>query len=452
MIDDGSRRPTILQLLNSPRFYGGIVVLAAILAVIAVFGGRGGFRSTTEPLPPVAKVDRIAYVGLDARVRSVNPDGSDPIQISRGEGFFTWPTWSPDARSLVFSSVITQVDGSTRISLFAADAISGELDELYVGEPGVAGLLAQGVVHYPLWAPDSSRVAFIAVTSRGLTLFVDDLEDEDGADLILDQGPLWISWSPDSRYLLAHRGNDHYLVDTEGQIGVSQLQIPAAPYRVPAWEPTGGSIIVASQDERGREFLTAARLAGDRLASTQSIIEVASNPAFLWSPDGRFLAVGRSPRYMYTEGGVVLVNQRLSILPGGNPENALEVDDEALAHFWSPDSTKLAYVTITRSRGVLRWMILDVYSGERWPLIEFVPSPDQLTMLQFFDQYAYSHSLWSPDSRALVFSGNLETGSMTASYRSHPGHAEPHIIVVGTGRNPAHQFIADGILGFWSPR
>ena len=211
MIDDGSRRPTLLQLLNSPRFYGAIVVLAAFLAVIAVFGGRGGFRSSVEPLPPVAKVDRIAYVGLDARVRSVNPDGSDSMRISRGEGFFTWPTWSPDARSLVFSSVVTQVDGSTRVTLFAADAISGELDELYVSEPGASGLLAQGVVHYPLWAPDSSRVAFIAVTSRGLTLFVDDLEDEDGADLILDQGPLWISWSPDSRYLLAHRGNDHYL-------------------------------------------------------------------------------------------------------------------------------------------------------------------------------------------------------------------------------------------------
>ena len=82
-----------------------------------------------------------------------------------------------------------------------------------------------------------------------------------------------------------------------------------------------------------------------------------------------------------------------------------------------------------------------------------VPSPKFIEISQqFFDQYAYSHSLWSPDSKALVFSGVLDTGTVTASYSGLPGHIEPHIIVVGVDPNPSARFIADGILAFWSPR
>ena len=82
------------------------------------------------------------------------------------------------------------------------------------------------MVHYPLWSPDSTRVAFIAVTSQGLSLFLDDLTDSVEAAFILDQGPLWMSWSPDSKYLLVHRGADHFLVNT-----IEGLRMPEAMQR-----------------------------------------------------------------------------------------------------------------------------------------------------------------------------------------------------------------------------
>ena len=60
--------------------------------------------------------------------------------------------------------------------------------EIYVGEPGVAGLLADGVFHYPLWSPDSEQVAFVVVTSRGLTLFLDDLSESTEAEFVPGPG------------------------------------------------------------------------------------------------------------------------------------------------------------------------------------------------------------------------------------------------------------------------
>ena len=86
-----------------------------------------------------------------------------------------------------------------------------------------------------------------------------------------------------------------------------------------------------------------------------------------------------------------------------------------MAYFWSPDGSRLAYVALSKKAGILRWTVLNVVNGERWPLVDFIPSRDQLTIFQFFDQYAYSHSPWSPDSRSLVFAGKLVDGAVPVS-------------------------------------
>ena len=54
----------------------------------------------------------------------------------------------------------------------------------------------------------------------GLSLFVDDVRDSAEPAFVLDQGPLWMSWSPDSQYLLVHRGADHLLVNTLEELRV----------------------------------------------------------------------------------------------------------------------------------------------------------------------------------------------------------------------------------------
>ena len=435
------------------RPYALVVLLAAFLVALAVLGSRGGLRSSSASLPPELlgpAVNRIAYVDLDGHVLSINPDGSGPRPISQGDGFFTWPTWSPDAKKLAFSGVEGDRGNAPSISLYAFDTSSGETDEVFVGEPGVAGLLAVGVVHYSLWSPDSRRLAFIAVTGRGLTLFVDEVGAAGAADPILGKGPLWISWSSDSAYLLVHRGADHFIVDTARDNAVERLANRATQYRVPAWIPERSTVTILSSNGFNLTLANADVIEG-RLGATRPIAEVAEEPAFLWSPDGGYLALSENVRVLSYLGSTLFAYRDLTLIPSDDQSGRIEIHDNILAYFWSPDSSKLAYITLGDTAGVLRWKVLNVADRREIPLVDFVPSRDQLTMLQFFDQYAYSHSLWSPDSRSIVFAGRLDAAAVTASARAHPGHEGSHIIVVEAEPTPSAEIIAPGVLGFWSP-
>ena len=402
-------------------------------------------------------ISQIAFVGLEGQIYIVDPDGSDPRRISPETGFFTWPTWSPDASRLLFSGVVEDEGGNLRISLFAFSAASGSLIELYVAEPGVVGLLAEGVVHYPLWSPDSTRVAFIAVTSQGLSLFLDDLTDSVEAAFILDQGPLWMSWSPDSKYLLVHRGADHFLVNTIEGIRVDELDIRAVGYRVPAWKRQGAFVTLASGDEPGRYTILTAEVVSDGLDVPQPITNLHEigfplTPAFLWSPSGDFLALAGSTRVVSYLGLSLLVYRDLALFSEREMVQTILIQDNVMAYFWSPDGSRLAYVAPSEEAGVLRWTVLNVVNGERWPLVDFIPSIDQLTIFQFFDQYAYSHSPWSPDSRSLVFAGKLADETVPVSATFGVARQGSNIIVVGTDPDPLTQTIAEGLLGFWSPQ
>jgi len=161
--------------------------------------------------------------------------------------------------------------------------------------------------------------------------------------------------------------------------------------------------------------------------------------------------VAGSPRGLELMGSVMLVYQDLKLVPDSETVDPMTIEDNVLAFFWSPDGSKLAYVTLSQVRGVLTWNLLDMNSRVQRRLIDFIPSRNQLTMFQFFDQYAYSHSLWSPDSRSLVFAGRPSTEATEASFGADPGHEDPHIIVLDTDTRSV-EYIADGILGFWSPR
>ena len=127
----------------------------------------------------------------------------------------------------------------------------------------------------------------------------------------------------------------------------------------------------------------------------------------------------------------------------------IQVEGNIRAYFWSPDSSKLAYVILTPERSLLRVMMLDARTGERWPLLDFAPTLDQSTVFDFFDQFAYSHSPWSPDSKSLVLAGTMRHDGTSVSLNRQRG---PQIYVVGAGQDSTATPIAEGSLAFWSPR
>ena len=115
-----------------------------------------------------------------------------------------------------------------------------------------------------------------------------------------------------------------------------------------------------------------------------------------------------------------------------------------MAFFWSPDGQKLAFAAVDRQAQALTWFVSDAAGKSRKEVGTFLPSQEQIRHFAFFDQYAQSHSLWSPDSRHLIYAGlpPAGRGDQAASRRSQvfvvpaDGSAEPKVVV-------------DGNLGIW---
>ena len=441
----------------APRFIVAAALLAAFIAALAALGGRGERDSANDSYawPPRPAVNRIAVVGTDAQVRTYAPDGSDARDISSGDGFFTWPTWSPDAQSVVFSAITPDAagGGAPTVSLLEYDRGAGETRVVHRPAPGFAGLLANGVVHYPTWSPDSSKLAFAAVTrARGLALYLYDARAPNAKPrFVLDEGPLWTVWSSDSSRLLVHRGAEHFIVRADDG-AARALAIEPSPYRVPAWRPPSDTPTVMVPSGAPEYAIRAfAPLTGGGVDMRDPpIARVGANAAFAWSSDGARIAIADGATPILYRGSAMLAYRRLTILDADARTPTAQAAGNLLAHFWSPDGAKIAYVEIADARGRLRWRLLDAESGESFDLAEFTPSADQLTMFQFFDQYAYSHSLWSPDSRRLVFAGSLWDTASAASWSAQT--RDSRVYVLDTGPTRSAQALADGVLGVWSPR
>ncbi len=153
--------------------------------------------------------------------------------------------------------------------------------------------------------------------------------------------------------------------------------------------------------------------------------------AFFWSPDGRSIAFLTLES---VEDPFDLDGAPVASLANREAINEIELSETAgsrgiFAKIQTPPDEE--------ARIGLGVSIVDVDSGEITKLIVFEPSTIFLNQfLPFFDQYALSHQLWSPDSNALVLP--MEDKNNKA-----------YIVVVPIdGRDPIP--IARGVTAFWS--
>jgi len=142
--------------------------------------------------------------------------------------------------------------------------------------------------------------------------------------------------------------------------------------------------------------------------------------AFNWSPDGRSVAWREQTTNGY--GPLVVSDAASGVRLTGS------LTDGVLAFVWAPNGKRIAWLefdiparNVSASRGSgllaqaatsfprLRWRLLDLESGETLASPPFLPTQEMLYYITYFDQFAQSHRLWSPDSRQLVY-GELRQG------------------------------------------
>ena len=422
----------------------------ALLFLVADCSGESnddgpGAGPTSTPVPVADQ--RIVYVSDDYAVFTTTSEGRNRRRVvGAGAGLdgvqarliavrsqeqprvrYTWPTWSPDGTRVAVSRA-PGADAAAVASLVLIEEGASAEKQLHETRNGPVPQVAAGTYHYTYWSPDGEQIGLIAPRegSRALSLF--QLSPDEGiSDEVIRHAPLYVSWAPDSSSLLVHR-REQLFIHNASTGETKDLDRPSLAYRVPDFNSDGTEFAyVADGRLRVRDTDT---------GEEREVLRVGIEAAFMYSPiDPHLLAV--TQRGLRTGGGYA----DLDLVDTRQVEATKLFGGGLLAFYWSPDGSKIMLATGPPVDGLLEWRITDLETGVITDLMRFAPSAGFLPHLQFFDQFAPSHQLWSGDSSRFVFSGHTS---------SEPGQTSRVWMVDPSGLMPPLE-VGRGSMAYWVP-
>lgn len=393
--------------MDAPR---RLVATLVVLAIVGVACTSGGSTPTSEPLPsppePGPAVPgwaselpgRLLIRGTDGSLATVRPDGSDGrvLVAARGQELrVIQAAWAPDGSRVAWSQVDAR-EGALQARLVTATATGEDVVETPMPV----------VPFYLSWDPTSSRVGYLgAEDPERLVMGVVDGASAPSRVRYLARGsPLYFSWGPDGDRLLVHLGDDRLAeLDLNGRLA----SLGAAPglFQAPVW--SGGLQLWAERiGRRERQRIVGRDVASDERRVLATVDGAASIVA---SPSGDRLALqglntgerdlfDRSVATRATDVGVTIVD-----VATGRAERV--TTRPAVAFSWSPGGERLAILEpVYRVTGPIRfrWVIWD--GSDTIETEPFIAGIALLTeIVPFFNQYAQSASMWSPDGRAFAY-------------------------------------------------
>jgi TolB protein len=344
--------------------------------------------------------------------------GDGRVEIPDAAGT-SQPTWSPDGSTIAFSAFD---DGSPVVG---------------VSHPGAEStfVAAPFLPFYFHWSPDGSHLAFLG---NGPSGFV-ELGLLDAAALSaksVDLGtPYYFDWSPDSDRLFSHAGaGGTRLVLITGD--VLDVDDNAGLYQAPQWTEGGVVQLItmpATISARGLRFARQdsdqAIVVGPPEGEFERLVPIETVSAFDYN--GRDLA--------FTDSASPTPIIRGPLMVASDGEIMVVTSEPVIAFEWSPDGRRLLFLEVagTGATPEARWVVWE--RGEQIAFDTITPSVASLgTYFPFWDQYARSLTLWSPDGRAFVYA-ELDLATGTSSVFVQP---------VQSGAAP--QVLGDGDWASWS--
>ena len=411
------------------------------------------FRGPPAPSAP----SRLAYIGLDGEVYTVPLEGGDSRRVSvvpgeapipGGERLARWPTWAPDGTRLAFMRFEVSRLAEDRALIFVVGADGSGLSKVFES--------TDEAPIYMAWAPDGSSLTLLTQLKTDLRLQLIDPSGGRPPREVAKGGPLYFAWSPDARSLLLHVNGDHrsteravlaLLRPDSSDEALHQLSTSPADFRAPAWSADGRRMAFVAQAPGGQAAIAVQDADG---SESTRLATVGVEPAFVWSPTADRLAFSSR-----VSDQVPLYNGIETIRADGN-ERQRVTDANVAAFYWSPDGKKLAYAGLDPNARALAWFVSDPNGKNRRQVASFVPSDEQFFMFRFFDQYAQSHAVWSPDGKYLVYAGSTPDAARARAQRdATPGNSgetvnEPsQIFIAATDGNAAPRALVDGSIGLW---
>ena len=391
-----------------------------------------------------AGAQRVAFINPQGQLVTVAPDGKNERVLTPPTRRYQFPAWSPTGNEIAVIGV-----GAEGGVFTVKDRADAELKTLYEN-PAI----------YLYWSPDGEKVGFLASGEAGLELQVAGSGAAD-TQKVTSGNPLYWQWSRDSERLLVHTGvfeDSEIAFYTLGGRSGQPLGTPGL-FNAPGLSPSGRYLAYAELDSGATRIV----LRGNTEANAELRREVPYEglAALSWSPAADQLAIMNPPAAVRLPYGPV------RLLDAETGDLTPLINTTAVAFFWSPDGERVAYiaprrqndgqvtqsppaprlkvagtrsgaapdVTNIQAAPLLELRVVNVKTGTDRLLLPFTPTPLFANQfLPFFDQYALSHRVWSPDSTALVLPLQSPDG--------------PKVVVVPLSGEPS--VLADGEMPFWS--
>ena len=263
-----------------------------MLALLLVIGGaalvlvRGGSaRNDRED-------GRADSAGGDTRAVLGRVANLTTSRLTATSGVDAQPSWSPEGKSLVFSS-----DRSGNPDIWILPLGGGDLLQL-TDDPSEDARAA--------WSPDGRQIAF--VSSRGHGARLDQSVVQFGYSL---GGGIWV--------VPSYGGTPAPVLDEAFN---------------PSWSPDGRRLAFDASFDGPRRIWTAAADGTDRLRVSSDRSEGVAHIRAQWSPDGRWIAYERQEGSLTTSSDLQIVSSS-----GGTPVPVVNDGSRNLAPSWATDST-----------------------------------------------------------------------------------------------------------------
>jgi TolB protein len=428
-------------------------------------GGEGNSADSLQAPIPLAeaspeslRVNRIVFVNEEGGLETMAPDGSERHVLTGNRTRYQFPAWSPDGRHI--AALGGSISGGG-VYMLEDNEGGASPRELYFS--------ASDSPFYLYWAPDSRRLTFLAGDQRdGIALNIVDLGQESATGpfdpprtrRIAGGSPFYWHWTADSESLLIHSGSESedsrlLLIDDNGRARSPQIDAPGF-FQAPGISPSGRFWAYSQLQDGGTSWL----VVDDVMNDVQTSDRHAGSLALAWSPAADQLAYisGTAAEFGSAWGP-------LRLFDAASGETRVLSSETVMAFFWSPDGSRVATISLPsigdlggvdvrapKLRALARaaatgflaqniphlfiLSVIDVASGSGLQLGEIEPSPFFLgQFLPFFDQYALSHRIWSPDSDTLVLPLRV--------------NGENQIVTFDAGSGRMRQ-LDHGLLAFWS--
>ena len=381
--------------------------LAAVLvSILAACTGDGGDTpspaasidlGTTTPAPetttpaadPSNGINRLVVLDRSGNIFTMDPDGSNPSQLTDDAATVQYfqPIWSPVMDRLAWGQASTEGFG---VGSSAGDGSDPEL------------VSTSSLPFYLHWSPDGSQVGILYGGLQGVVLEMVDMVNFTSTT-IGSGSPFYFSWKPDSTEIAVHVGANDFGTLELGQQLVD-LGGTAATYQAPHWTPAGIF-----------HFATEGLVLVDANGEGQLLATLPGEPVFfVTNPQGTKVAIESFITEEEGDGSTVALTptaeidaNAVSVLDVGTGEVDIASENTSVGYFWSPDGESLLLLQLTGETGELDVSVWK--DGEITFLAKLIPPLSFFReVLQYFNQYAQSLQLWSPDSSRVALAGSIE--------------------------------------------